>query len=61
MPSHTLVVDASLALKWVLPEEDDDKALQIRALYQAGQLRLIAPHALEARAARRLDRGTTRR
>ena len=39
----TLVVDASVAIKWLLPERDQPSALRIRTLYQQGTLTAIAP------------------
>lgn len=37
------VIDASVALKWVLPEIDSDKALRLRADYQAAVHELLSP------------------
>jgi predicted nucleic acid-binding protein len=37
------VLDANVGLKWVLPEADSDKALQLRADFQAGVHELHAP------------------
>lgn len=38
-----LVVDASIGLKWVLPEPQSDKALQLRQEFRQGIHTLIAP------------------
>jgi predicted nucleic acid-binding protein len=38
----TIVVDASVAIKWLLPEEDQPHALHIRSLYSEGALTVIA-------------------
>src|SRR5581483_247040 len=37
------VLDSCVALKWVLPEADSDKALRLRATAQAGVHALLAP------------------
>ena len=37
------VLDASVALKWVLPEQDSDKANQVRDDYRNGLHELLAP------------------
>lgn len=37
------VLDASVALKWVLPEADSDKALAVRSDYQSQVHELLAP------------------
>jgi len=37
------VLDSCVALKWVLPEPDSDKALRLRATAQAGVHALLAP------------------
>jgi predicted nucleic acid-binding protein len=44
MSRPTLVVDASVAVKWVLPEEDTPRALRIQERYQDEELDLIAPY-----------------
>jgi len=38
-----IVVDASVAVKWFVPEKDSDKALKLRELYLKGSLEIIAP------------------
>jgi len=40
------VVDASVAVKWILPEEGHSQALQLLELYQNEELDLIAPYLL---------------
>jgi predicted nucleic acid-binding protein len=37
------VLDSSVAVKWVLAEQDTDKALRLRDAYRQGQHELIAP------------------
>jgi predicted nucleic acid-binding protein len=37
------VLDSSVALKWVLPERDSDKALRLRDRYRVGSDQFIAP------------------
>src|SRR4051794_27484572 len=39
----TYVLDASVAMKWVLPEPDTSKAVRVRNEFRAGLLQLIAP------------------
>lgn len=46
MARSCLAVDASVVVKWLLPEEDRDRALLIRDLYQDDKLDLIAPYLL---------------
>ena len=46
MARSCLAVDASVVVKWLLPEEDRDRALLIRDLYQDERLDLIAPYLL---------------
>jgi hypothetical protein len=43
------VLDSCVALKWVLPEVDSDKALRLRADAQAGVHSLLAPDAFPPR------------
>ncbi|MEM3467084.1 MAG: type II toxin-antitoxin system VapC family toxin [Thermoproteota archaeon] len=38
-----IVVDASVAVKWFVPEKYSDKALRLRELYLNGDLEIIAP------------------
>ena len=46
MARPTLVVDASVAVKWILPEEGHEEALRIQEKYQDEEIDLIAPHLL---------------
>jgi predicted nucleic acid-binding protein len=39
----TVVLDASVAAKWLLPEPDSDKALVVLSAWNQGLLALIAP------------------
>ncbi len=39
----TAVVDASVAMKWYLPEEDTDAALALRESHLNGDIRLVSP------------------
>lgn len=42
----TLVVDASVVVKWLLPEQDQAAALRIQEMYQEEKLDVVAPHLL---------------
>jgi predicted nucleic acid-binding protein len=44
--SKTLVVDASVVLKWFVPERDTDKAIKLRDWHIDGHLTLMAPDLL---------------
>ena len=44
MRRTTLVVDASVAVKWVLPEDGTPEALRIQQRYQDEEIDLIAPY-----------------
>lgn len=46
MESRTLVVDASVAVKWLLKEEGHDEAVRILESYQEERLDLVAPYLL---------------
>ena len=48
MERLTLVVDASVAVKWLLPERDQAPALRIQERYQDEELDVVAPHLLIA-------------
>jgi predicted nucleic acid-binding protein len=48
MSRPTLVVDASVAIKWVLPEQGHGLAVRILDLYQDEKLDLVAPYLLIA-------------
>jgi predicted nucleic acid-binding protein len=43
MSRPAYVVDASVAAKWVLPEEDQSRALQLEERYQDEEIDLMAP------------------
>src|ERR1700733_14373251 len=55
------VVDSCVALKWVLPEVDSDKALRLRADLQAGVHGLLAPDVFPAEVAHSLTRAERKR
>ncbi len=55
------VLDASVAVKWVLPEPDSDSALLIEAGYRAGAHELIAPDLLYAEIAHVLTKAERRK
>ena len=48
VPSTGFVLDASVAAKWFTRHEESnrDRALELRALYEDGQCRLVAPEIL---------------
>jgi predicted nucleic acid-binding protein len=50
------VLDASVALKWVLPEADSDKAIRLQSLMQAGVHDLFAPDVFPVEVAHALTR-----
>jgi predicted nucleic acid-binding protein len=54
------VVDSSVALKWVLPEPDSARALQLRADFQAGIHELLAPDVFPAEVGHALTRAERR-
>ncbi|MGB9760741.1 MAG: type II toxin-antitoxin system VapC family toxin [Thermoproteota archaeon] len=39
----TVVVDASVIVKWFVEEENSDKAIKIRDKYIEGEIKLVAP------------------
>ena len=55
------VLDSNVALKWVLPEADSNKALQLRADTQAGVHELLAPDVFPVEVAHALRPGHRRR
>jgi|SRR5438132_2830996 len=55
------VLDASVAVKWVLPEPDTDKALRLRDAYRQGQDELIAPDWILAEVANILGKAAARK
>src|SRR5262245_17120435 len=54
------VLDSSVALKWVLPEPDSGKALQLRSDFQASVHQLLAPDVLPVECAHALTRAERR-
>jgi len=50
------ILDANVGLKWVLPEADSDKALQLRAEFQAGAHDFLAPDVFPVEVAHALTR-----
>jgi predicted nucleic acid-binding protein len=50
------VLDSNVALKWVLPEVDSDKALRLRADVQSGIHGLLAPDVFAVEVAHALTR-----
>ncbi len=48
MARPVLVVDASVVVKWVLPEEGHEQAARIQELYAEDRVDLLAPHLLIA-------------
>ena len=44
--SQTIVVDASVVIKWFIPEADSEKAVKLRDRHIEGSLTLIAPDLL---------------
>jgi predicted nucleic acid-binding protein len=46
MSRLTLVVDASVAVKWILPEEGEDAARLVLAMCQDEELDLVPPYLL---------------
>lgn len=55
------VLDSSVALKWVLPESDSAKAIQLRLDYQRGVHELVAPNIFYVEAAHALTRAERQR
>jgi predicted nucleic acid-binding protein len=55
-----LVLDASVALKWVLPETDSPKALSLRDDYKKGIHELISPDVFPIELAHALTRAERR-
>jgi predicted nucleic acid-binding protein len=54
------VLDASVAVKWVLPEPESAKALRLRADFLAGVHELLAPDIFSAEVAHALARAERR-
>ena len=57
----TSVLDASVALKWVLPEDDSDKAIRVRDEFARGLRELIAPDVFPVEVAHTLAKTERRR
>ncbi len=55
-----LVLDASVAVKWILPETDSSQALRLRADYQAAIHELLAPDIYPAEVSHALTRAERR-
>jgi predicted nucleic acid-binding protein len=55
-----LVLDASVALKWVLPEADSDRAIALQTNYETGVHDLIAPDTFPVEVAHSLARAERR-
>ena len=51
MPRPTLVVDASVAVKWILPEEGHQESMRIQDKYQDEKVDLISPNLVFAEVA----------
>ncbi len=54
------VLDSNVALKWVLPEADDDKAIRIRDEFGRGIHELLAPDVFPVEVAHALARAERR-
>jgi predicted nucleic acid-binding protein len=50
------VLDSNIALKWVLPEPDSDKAKKLRADFRQGTHELLAPEVFQVEIAHALTR-----
>jgi predicted nucleic acid-binding protein len=46
MEARAVVVDASVAIKWILPEEGHEQAATLLRGYHAAGMNLLAPHLL---------------
>lgn len=46
-PARTLVLDTSVAVKWYLPEELHDEAIELLRRAEAGELELSAPSTIQ--------------
>jgi predicted nucleic acid-binding protein len=55
------VLDASVALKWVLPEKDTPRAVRLRNAYQQKNYTLIAPDIFSAEVAHALAKAERRK
>ena len=41
--SPIIVIDASVSVKWFIPEKDTEKAMKLRAKHTEGTINLVAP------------------
>ena len=57
----TIVVDCSVAAKWVLPERDRGRAIRLLERWESGEITLIAPDLLLAEFASALAKRTRRK
>ena len=55
-----VVVDASLAFKWLVPEKDSDKARELARFWDAEGTQPVAPHLLPVEVANALHRRVIR-
>jgi predicted nucleic acid-binding protein len=60
MDKGTLVMDASAAVKWILPEDGREEALRLQEKYQDDEIDLIAPYLLISEIANVLWKRTRR-
>jgi predicted nucleic acid-binding protein len=60
MYSGSLVVDASVAIKWLLRESGREEAVRILKSFQQGEIDLIAPHLLVSEVSSGLSRHVRR-
>jgi len=56
----TFVLDASVALKWELPEDDSAEALRVRAAFESDGHEFIAPDVFQVEIAHALSRAVRR-
>ena len=55
-----VVVDASLAFKWLVPENDSDKARELARLWDSSGTQPVAPHLMPVEVANGLHRRVIR-
>ena len=55
------VLDSSVAVKWVLPEKDSDKAIRLRDDYRQGPHQLTAPDRFTLEVMNILGKATARK
>ena len=56
----TVVVDASLAFKWLVLEEDSDKATALTRVWAGDNTQIVAPHFMPAEVTNALHRRVMR-